>query len=181
MSQNEELNYPAYPIGWIAEDHLTDRSATTYDKDTADRWNKKGWPVRPIYDGSALAALSACSEQLRAEVSGLKTGYEAYKRVNAELKAEVEVFRGLLSEMRAIGNHAPAELTLRIDAAMGNSGIQSGTGPVRSVVAAMPCRELGEAFNAAYYAPRNLGSDSKQCRAGVLAVIDAAMGKGEQS
>lgn len=58
-------------------------------------------------------------DQLRAEVAGLKTGYQAYERVNAELKAEVEVFRGLLGEMRAIGNHAPSELTLRIDAAMG--------------------------------------------------------------
>ncbi|MGY2256458.1 hypothetical protein [Pseudomonas reactans] len=58
-------------------------------------------------------------DQLRVEVAGLRTGYEAYERVNAELKAEVEVFRGLLREMRAIGNHAPAELTLRIDAAMG--------------------------------------------------------------
>lgn len=58
-------------------------------------------------------------DQLLAEVAGLRTGYEAYERVNAELKAEVEVFRGLLGEMRAIGNHAPAELTLRIDAAMG--------------------------------------------------------------
>ena len=29
-------------------------------------------------------------DQLRAEVAGLKTGYEAYERVNAELKAEVE-------------------------------------------------------------------------------------------
>ena len=28
-------------------------------------------------------------DQLRAEVAGLKTGYEAYERVNAELKAEV--------------------------------------------------------------------------------------------
>lgn len=58
-------------------------------------------------------------DQLRAQLAGLRTGYEAYERVNAELKAEVEFFRGLLREMRAIGNHAPAELTLRIDAAMG--------------------------------------------------------------
>lgn len=60
-------------------------------------------------------------DQLRAEVAGLRTGYEAYERVNAELKADVEaeVFRSLLREMRSIGNHAPAELTLRIDAAMG--------------------------------------------------------------
>lgn len=32
-------------------------------------------------------------DQLRAEVAGLKTGYEAYERVNAELKAEVEALR----------------------------------------------------------------------------------------
>lgn len=32
-------------------------------------------------------------EQLRAEIAGLKTGYEAYEQVNAELKAEVEALR----------------------------------------------------------------------------------------
>lgn len=32
-------------------------------------------------------------DQLRAEIAGLKTGYEAYERVNAELKAEVEALR----------------------------------------------------------------------------------------
>ncbi|PHN32116.1 hypothetical protein [Pseudomonas sp. ICMP 460] len=38
---------------------------------------------------------SVCAErdQLRAEVAGLKTGYEAYGRVNAELKAECEALR----------------------------------------------------------------------------------------
>ena len=32
-------------------------------------------------------------DQLRAEVAGLRTGYEAYERVNAELKAENEALR----------------------------------------------------------------------------------------
>lgn len=32
-------------------------------------------------------------DRLRAEVAGLKTGYEAYERVNAELKAEYEGLR----------------------------------------------------------------------------------------
>ena len=32
-------------------------------------------------------------DQLRTEIAGLKTGYEAYERVNAELKAEVEALR----------------------------------------------------------------------------------------
>ncbi len=34
-------------------------------------------------------------DQLRAENAGLRTGYEAYERVNAELKAEVEGLRKL--------------------------------------------------------------------------------------
>lgn len=32
-------------------------------------------------------------EALQAEIAGLKTGYEAYERVNAELKSEVEELR----------------------------------------------------------------------------------------
>ena len=37
------------PIGGFTEDHLTDRSATTYDRTIADRWRAKGWPVSPLY------------------------------------------------------------------------------------------------------------------------------------
>lgn len=36
---------------------------------------------------------SAVIAELKAEVAGLKTGYEAYERVNAELKAEVDKLR----------------------------------------------------------------------------------------
>ncbi|MBI6601875.1 hypothetical protein [Pseudomonas sp. S4_EA_1b] len=36
-------------------------------------------------------------EALKAEVAGLRTGYEAYERVNAELKAENEALRGVMS------------------------------------------------------------------------------------
>ena len=39
--------------------------------------------------------LKAERDQLKAEVAGLKTGYEAYEQVNAELKAEVEGLRKL--------------------------------------------------------------------------------------
>lgn len=37
-------------------------------------------------------------EELRAEIAGLKTGYEAYERVNAELSAECEALRKIISE-----------------------------------------------------------------------------------
>lgn len=43
----------------------------------------------------AVACATAARErdQLRAEVAGLRTGYEAYEQVNAELKAENEALR----------------------------------------------------------------------------------------
>ena len=37
--------------------------------------------------------------KLRAEVAGLKTGYEAYEQVNSELKAEVEGLRKALADI----------------------------------------------------------------------------------
>ncbi|EZI22894.1 hypothetical protein [Pseudomonas extremaustralis] len=39
-------------------------------------------------------------EALKAEVAGLRTGYEAYERVNAELKGEVEGLRKALTSSR---------------------------------------------------------------------------------
>jgi hypothetical protein len=37
------------PVGWHTDDHLTDKSATTYDREVADRWRGKGWPVYELY------------------------------------------------------------------------------------------------------------------------------------
>jgi hypothetical protein len=37
------------PVAWHTDDHLTDRSATTYRKDMAYAWECKGWPVTPLY------------------------------------------------------------------------------------------------------------------------------------
>lgn len=44
--------------------------------------------------------LEANRDQLRAEVAGLKTGYEAYEQVNAELKAENERLRDDLEQIQ---------------------------------------------------------------------------------
>lgn len=43
-------------------------------------------------------------DQLRAEIAGLKTGYEAYEQVNAELKAEVEGLRDDLDQVEYDAN-----------------------------------------------------------------------------
>lgn len=39
----------AEPVAWYTDDHLTDRSATTYSKDMRYRWECKGWPTTPLY------------------------------------------------------------------------------------------------------------------------------------
>jgi hypothetical protein len=95
--------------------------ASDYERLMADNDRLKAENDEPEWH-LMMTRLEDHNVQLKAEVAGLKTGYEAYERVNAELKAEVELIRGLLREMRAIGNHAPAELTLRIDAAMSKGG-----------------------------------------------------------
>lgn len=43
--------------------------------------------------GRLMLGVEIERDQLRAEIAGLKTGYEAYEQVNAELKAEVEGLR----------------------------------------------------------------------------------------
>lgn len=50
---------------------------------TADCWDRLNILNKALSD-----SFQAERDQLRAEVAGLKTGYEAYERVNAELKAE---------------------------------------------------------------------------------------------
>ena len=37
------------PIGWFTDDYLTDKSSTTYDELTSNRWKDKGWPVQPLF------------------------------------------------------------------------------------------------------------------------------------
>lgn len=44
-------------------------------------------------------------DEFRAEVAGLRTGYEAYERVNAELKAENEVLLSALKGMTSMYGH----------------------------------------------------------------------------
>ena len=49
-------------------------------------------------DGEVCIKAAEEIDQLRTEIAGLKTSYEAYERVNAELKAECEALRKALSD-----------------------------------------------------------------------------------
>lgn len=50
-------------------------------------------------ESNNVQALMAEVLRLKAENAGLKTGYEAYEQVNAELKAEVEALRKRIDDM----------------------------------------------------------------------------------
>lgn len=47
-------------VAWHTEDHLTDKSATTYDPEIAARWRAKGWPVTPLYTHPAASVPAGC-------------------------------------------------------------------------------------------------------------------------
>lgn len=81
------------------------------------------------------AGLMSDLEKLRAEVAGLKTGYEACERANAELKAENEALRKHAERyrwlrdsecagriLRDMGAKVCRHADQRIDAAMGKGG-----------------------------------------------------------
>jgi hypothetical protein len=60
-------------------------------------------------DAISYRAAIERQNELRAEVSGLKTGYEAYEQVNAELKAENEALAdGMTRIWHASRHDAPA-------------------------------------------------------------------------
>ncbi|MEX5557981.1 hypothetical protein Q1J45_10430 [Pseudomonas rhodesiae] len=82
------------------------------------------------YD-QALIKMAAERDRLRAEVAGLKTGYEAYERLNAELKAQCEALRKdadrfrrmramTLAQIEDTQDEFDAEFDRQLDAAMGN-------------------------------------------------------------
>ncbi len=52
MSENE-----IKPVAWVTDDFITDKSSTTYDVETAERWRQKGWPVDGLYDQAAIDRL----------------------------------------------------------------------------------------------------------------------------
>jgi len=46
------------PFAWFTDDHLTDKSATTYDSAVRDRWIAKGWSVHPLYAAPPTQAIA---------------------------------------------------------------------------------------------------------------------------
>lgn len=62
------------PVAWFTDDHLTDKSATTWDRTVAERWRAKGWPVQSLY--AAPQASEAVRIQFPAHLRKMWSGGE---------------------------------------------------------------------------------------------------------
>lgn len=137
---------------------------------------------------AAVLALIAENERIKARLcvcrdcggqGEIYSGHSSYQGYNQPPEPDMDVCGtcggdGVLGPLEDFESLAGERDQLKAD----NEALRDH---LRLRVSAMPRDRLRETFNAAYYGPRELGSDGEQCRAGVLAVIDAAMGKGEQS
>lgn len=69
------------PVAWFTEDHLTDRSATTYDPAVRARWEYKGWPVSPLYAHPCVSPTShkhdCVSEIAESETQTIKPVFDS--------------------------------------------------------------------------------------------------------
>ena len=110
-------------VAWHTEDHLDDKSATTYRKEVAERWRAKGWPVWPLYasppaspdvDGLVKALTNLLSYAERqictheethrggaiweiCDMCGAKWADDEGGKPDFEWPAEIEAARGLLA------------------------------------------------------------------------------------
>lgn len=67
-------------LAWNTEDHVTDKSATTYDAETAKRWAEKGWPVAALYSQERVDGLLTENEALRMACASACDALEVLRR-----------------------------------------------------------------------------------------------------
>ena len=141
--------------------------------------------LRALASQGAFVTADLMSErdQLRAEVAGLKTGYEAYERVNAELKAENELARMRIKEMDLLfGRYILAMRSALIEEEHGKGPAAAMEWIYNSLAGPGELPPEGETDSQAYFDREIVAVDNGM--QDVMAFHEgrrAAMGKGEQS
>ncbi|WP_052224695.1 hypothetical protein [Pseudomonas lactis] len=122
-------------------------------------------------------------EALKAEVAGLRTGYEAYEQVNAELKAENEVARMRIKEMDLLfGRYILAMRSALIEEEHGKGPAAAMEWIYNSLAGPGELPPEGETDSQAYFDREIVAVDNGMQE--VMAFHEgrrAAMSKGEQS
>lgn len=122
------------PVAWHTEDHLADRSATTYSKEVMRRWQGKGWPVTPLYahpapqqavpDGYKLVPVEAL-KRWRAAFAEELAAYDIDPPIH-----HLEASHDEIDAMLAAEQPAPVPLTDEQIGYMFNEHIRNG-GPIQ--------------------------------------------------
>ena len=122
--------------------------------------------------GRLMLGVEIERDQLKAEVAGLKTGYEAYERVNAEMKAENERLRYQIGVLQSDANSWQSGYD--VGRHMGTKTVWAERRAVRKD--AERYRWLRRAGNT-----KAIALVAEHCLDALDETIDAALGLGEQS
>ena len=87
-------------VGWYTEDHLDDKSATTYSREVADRWLAKGWTVNGIANAAAAQAII---DGLRGEIETLR---KRAKTAEREAGSALKTYKGLEKVARVVSDNS---------------------------------------------------------------------------
>lgn len=141
--------------------------------ETGERWPQDYDWFEPEVGGPELEYVKAVSPTtmlaLLAEIERLEMDNRSLKGSCSKLGAEHEGMSRLYKKANRMQLEARQE---RDQIKAENEALRTG-----QAIKRLSGHEVREAFNGAYYQSRDTGSDGEQCRAGVLAVIEAAMAK----
>ena len=110
-------------IGWYTEDHLDDKSATTYSREVADRWLAKGWPITGIANAADAQAII---DGLRGEVARYKTMSDNYCAIGMDANQRIGELEGLLRKWRRIFDRGPGSGQLGVLRGQTDAALSAG-------------------------------------------------------
>ena len=109
---DNKLSELSKPVAWFTDDHLTDKSATTYSEEMAQRWRDKPWFVGNLYSQEYVSALLSqikADREIKArlcrESNSLHDGLKAAEK-------RIAVMEGKLGTPVSSGYKLPADWRL---------------------------------------------------------------------
>jgi hypothetical protein len=108
-------------VAWFTEDCKVDKSATTYDRETAERWRLKGWPVTAMYtappspDWREHSRHIAKGEQCPETTETLQAAWDRDQELINDMRHEIARHKTLINRLEQRRTPVPdAELIDRL-------------------------------------------------------------------
>jgi hypothetical protein len=91
------------PVGWFTDDHVDDKSATTYTLAVAERWRSKGWPVTPLFTRSDAGEVDRLREELESTKVALREEMKDAFEFQQKNAALIELLRDIYNQNELSG------------------------------------------------------------------------------